>query len=168
MGDRATLFLLTGFGLGRSPIAPGTFGSLPPPLLALLLVGLLGPHWGVTAGVAALGCAAAVLCAAFGARGEAILGGKDPGAIVLDEVAGQSMPLLFLPWLSFEEPGGPQRNALLALLAFAAFRLFDITKPPPARGLQSVRGGLGILVDDLVAGAYAAAATWLLILALGW
>ncbi len=168
MGDRLTLSVLTCFGLGRSPFAPGTVGSLPPPLLALALVAALGPHWGVTAGVVLVGVAAAVLCVRFGARGEALLGGKDPGAIVLDEVAGQSMPLVFLPWVSFESPGGITRNVVLALTAFVTFRLFDITKPPPARGLQSVRGGLGILVDDLVAGAYAAAATWLVVIALGW
>ena len=72
-----------------------------------------------------------------------------------DEVAGQAITLLFLPWRAPGEPGALAFNLTLAALAFLAFRAFDITKPPPARSLERLPGGWGILVDDLIAGAMA-------------
>src|SRR5207302_879869 len=79
-------------------------------------------------------------------RAEALLGGKDPGAIVVDEVAGMTLSVLALPLTP----------AVLAV-AFVLFRVFDVVKPPPARGSQSLRGGVGVMVDDLIAGLYALA-----------
>ena len=78
-----------------------------------------------------------------------------PGQVVADEVAGQSLALLFLPWADPAMPGALWQNLILAIGAFLAFRFFDILKPPPARGLEKIRGGLGILVDDLITGAMA-------------
>ena len=77
-------------------------------------------------------------------RVEEVLGRKDPGVIVIDEVAGMMVAVLLLP----RTPG-------VLLCAFLLFRLFDIWKPFPARESQALRGGLGVVVDDLIAGAYA-------------
>ena len=77
-------------------------------------------------------------------RVEEALGRKDPGVIVIDEVAGMMVAVLLVP----RTPG-------VLLCAFLLFRLFDIWKPFPARESQALRGGLGVVVDDLIAGAYA-------------
>ena len=77
-------------------------------------------------------------------RVEEVLGRKDPGVIVIDEVAGMMVAVLLVP----RTPG-------VLLCAFLLFRLFDIWKPFPARESQALRGGLGVVVDDLIAGAYA-------------
>jgi phosphatidylglycerophosphatase A len=77
-------------------------------------------------------------------RVEDVLGRKDPGVIVIDEVAGMMVAVLLLP----RTPG-------VLLCAFLLFRLFDIWKPFPAREAQALRGGLGVVVDDVIAGAYA-------------
>ena len=77
-------------------------------------------------------------------RVEEVLGRKDPGVIVIDEVAGMMVAVLLLP----RTPG-------VLLCAFLLFRLFDIWKPFPAREAQALRGGLGVVVDDLIAGVYA-------------
>jgi phosphatidylglycerophosphatase A len=77
-------------------------------------------------------------------RVEAVLGRKDPGVIVIDEVAGMMVAVLLLP-----------RTLGVLLCAFFLFRLFDIWKPFPADKAQSLRGGFGVMVDDLIAGVYA-------------
>ena len=77
-------------------------------------------------------------------RVERILGRKDPGVIVIDEVAGMMTAVLLLP----RTPG-------VLFCAFLLFRIFDIWKPFPARESQALRGGFGIVVDDLIAGVYA-------------
>lgn len=77
-------------------------------------------------------------------RVEAVLGRKDPGVIVIDEVAGMMVAVLLLP-----------RTLGVLLCAFFLFRIFDIWKPFPAREAQALRGGFGVVVDDLIAGVYA-------------
>jgi phosphatidylglycerophosphatase A len=77
-------------------------------------------------------------------RVEAVVGRKDPGLIVIDEVAGMMVAVLLLP----RTPG-------VLVCAFFLFRLFDIWKPFPAREAQALRGGFGVVVDDLIAGVYA-------------
>ena len=77
-------------------------------------------------------------------RVEAVLGRKDPGLIVIDEVAGMMASVALLP-----------RTPAVLLCAFGLFRLFDIWKPFPAREAQALRGGIGVVVDDLIAGVYA-------------
>ena len=79
-----------------------------------------------------------------GSRVERALGAKDPGVIVIDEVAGMLLSVLFLP-----------RTIPVLVTAFVLFRVFDIWKPYPAREIQELHGGLGVMLDDLVAGAYA-------------
>lgn len=77
-------------------------------------------------------------------RVEAVLERKDPGVIVIDEVAGMMVAVLLLP-----------RTLGVLLCAFLLFRIFDIWKPFPAREAQALRGGFGVVVDDLIAGVYA-------------
>ncbi len=78
-------------------------------------------------------------------RAERVLGRKDPGAIVIDEVAGMTLSVLAFPL-----------TLPTLVTGFLLFRLFDTVKPFPARASQRVRGGLGVMVDDLIAGLYAA------------
>ena len=166
--------LITTFGLGHCKPAPGTWGSLPPPAIAVLLATLLGlnglsslEHWVINAALLLLLLIFAYACAAYGDWAEARFGKKDPGQVVADETAGQALTLLALPWRAIVESGTFTATSLfynisVAGSAFLAFRFFDITKPPPARGIQRWPAGWGILVDDLVAGLYALILTQLL------
>ena len=149
-------------GLGRLPKAPGTWGSLAGLAVAWLFGSLefhtiaVGPAtiqplnplfwWAVlsAAGVWAAG------------RVEGQLGRKDPQEVVVDEVSGQWLTLLASPG-AFS--GGIGWKSLLA--GFILFRVLDMTKPFPAKQAESLPGGLGIMADDWVAGAYAAALMWL-------
>ncbi len=81
-----------------------------------------------------------------GSRVERAIDAKDPGIIVIDEVAGMLVSVLFLP-----------RTIPVLVTAFLLFRLFDIWKPFPARQFQELHGGLGVMLDDLIAGGYALA-----------
>lgn len=132
----------TVFGLGRLPRAPGTWASLA----------ALPPAWGIVwaAGPWALAAAAVLLglagCHAAG-RYERETGERDAGAVVIDEVVGQWLVLATLPL-----------ELLAYALGFAAFRLFDIAKPPPVGWIERrVPGGLGVMADDVAAAACAAA-----------
>ncbi len=151
------LWLAQGFGLGRIPFAPGTFGSV----LGLAWFGLLlcgrSEMFFVLGGAA--GIAASVwLCG----EGERILKQHDPGSVVLDETA--AMPLCFVTWLAAarREQGFWPAPAyffcaahwLQTLAVFALFRVFDVLKPWPVRQSQSLRGGWGITVDDVLAAGY--------------
>ncbi|MHC4908941.1 MAG: phosphatidylglycerophosphatase A family protein [Planctomycetota bacterium] len=151
------LWFLTAGGLGLMRPAPGTWGSLPPVVMAggLALLGVNG--WMLDASLILLCLVGGIACVRFGHLAEAAWGKKDPGQVVADEVAGQALTLLFLPWRRPDEDGAIAFNLALAAVGFLAFRAFDITKPPPARNLERIRGGWGILVDDLVAGAMALA-----------
>ncbi|HEX9208692.1 MAG TPA: phosphatidylglycerophosphatase A [Steroidobacteraceae bacterium] len=133
--------LALGFGSGLAPFAPGTFGSA-----VGLLVGMGALQLGFT-----LACVATVVVtvAGFWICGTSArrLGVHDHPAIVWDEIAGMMITLLAAPatWWG-------------ALLAFALFRLFDIWKPWPIREIDhGMRGGAGIMLDDVVAGLLAAA-----------
>jgi phosphatidylglycerophosphatase A len=172
--NRPRVNWITVFGLGHMWPASGTWGSLPPVVLAGAIsvsACLLsdrcypcdGSHgaesvwWWLYRGALVLVLIAfSVACVVQGDGAEARFGEKDPSEAVADETAGQCLPLLILP-VSYES----WSQALLALLtAFLAFRAMDIIKPPPARGLQRLYSGWGILVDDLIAGLYAAVVTW--------
>jgi phosphatidylglycerophosphatase A len=149
-------FALTAGGLGLLRPAPGTWGSLPPVVAACALAVAGAPDWSIDGALMVLALAGTLACLAYGNQGEAIFGKKDPGAVVADEVAGQAITLLLLPW------DGTVRQALImGAIGFFAFRIADIVKPWPARGLQRLEGGLGILIDDLIAGVYALIVTQL-------
>jgi phosphatidylglycerophosphatase A len=126
-------------GLGHLPVAPGTWGSLP----GLLLYGLL---WRLDGPWLALGgaCLVTVVGSWAAAAAEAHFGRKDPHPVVVDEIAGQMVSLLFLE---------PSVRALIA--AFVLFRLLDVIKPFPCNKLQELPGASGIMADDLIAGLYA-------------
>ncbi len=139
--------IATWFGAGLMPFASGTWGSLAALPFGWLLLAYLGP-----AGV--LGGAAVVTMAGWWASSVVVERGqvRDPGLIVIDEVAGMFLALVAAPltW-----PG--------VLLAFLLFRAADIVKPFPANWCDAhVHGGLGVMLDDLVAGLYAAAGSWLI------
>ena len=129
-------------GVGYLPLIPGTFGSLVG--VGVFLV--LSKVGSISLLVAILAFTFAGIWAA--SRAEALLGRKDPGKIVVDEVAGQLIalfPLVFAAW-----------SIKLVIISFILFRFFDIVKPYPANRLQDLEGGMGVMCDDLVAGAYAA------------
>jgi phosphatidylglycerophosphatase A len=126
--------------LGLSPVAPGTAGTLGGVVLAWLFART--EHfllWTAGAGVLLY-----VLGRSLGAWAERHAGGKDPGFFVLDEVLGY---LITCAWTR-----GP--SVLALVLAFFLFRFFDVVKPPPARRLERLPHGDGILLDDVVAGLY--------------
>lgn len=148
-------WLGAGLGPGFLPVAPGTWGSLATMLVLLALLGLEGWSGGVggsdMAWMVGLPVFLVLLFWAgcrLGDRAEQDWGRPDPGSFVLDEVVGQGLAVLpLLP--------GPL-DPLGAAVAFAAFRVFDIAKPPPCRQLEERHGGFGIMADDVAAGVYAA------------
>ena len=155
-------WLLTAFGLGHLRPAPGTWGSALPVAIVIALVsigGIPGPQLNVI--IALIGVIFATACLRFGIDAESQFGRKDPSEVVADEVAGQCVALLLLPWRVPIDQSDWHWNLALAATAFLSFRFFDIVKPPPAGGLQRLQGGMGILIDDLFAGAYALAVTQL-------
>ncbi len=148
MKNNIATAIATWFGCGYSPVGPGTAGSIGALIPVWLLVRYAGwPVWwfGIAAVLITLpGIWAAGLT-------ERRLGKEDPGLVVIDEVAGQ--------WLTVS--AAPVFNWKTALLAFLLFRALDIWKPPPARRLERLHGGTGIMADDLMAGVYGAALLWL-------
>jgi phosphatidylglycerophosphatase A len=159
MNRKLVLFVAQGFGVGRIPFAPGTFGSvLGFGWFAVLL--LSGRLWVVFAASALAAVLAVWLCGAA----ERILGQKDPGSVVLDEIV--AIPFCFGSWVALSVWHGgalptavelfSQSNWPLVFFVFAAFRFFDILKPWPVRQSQALPGGWGVVVDDLLAGVYVA------------
>lgn len=138
--NRFKLFLVSSGFLGCSPWAPGTVGTLGGVAIAWALSGTeLYLAW------TALACAAIYLIGrSLGPWSERYAGKKDPGFFVLDEVLGY---LVTVAWTSGPSP-------LTLVVGFFVFRFFDIFKPGPARRLERLPGGDGILLDDLVAGIY--------------
>jgi len=124
---------------GYFPIAPGTVGSAAG-LVVYLLVWWSGSPL-VEAGLIVALFAAGVWA---GTTAERFFGGIDPGPIVIDEVAGMLITLAFIPvgWSG-------------ALAGFVLFRIFDVFKPWPARSLERLHGGLGVMADDAMAAIYA-------------
>ena len=128
---------------------PGTCGSFAGMLLAPFVF-LPLPYWGRVLALALLFVAGA----AAGTRAERILGRKDPGEVVIDEVFGQW--LTYLPFAALEWPG--------LAAGFVLFRLFDMTKPPPVRASENwLPGGWGVMLDDGMAALYAMPCLWALL-----
>lgn len=135
-------------GVGYLPLAPGTFGSLVAVGIFLLLARATPPN-----ALVAVVLVAIVVVTFVGiwaaTRTEQLSGRKDPGKVVVDEVAGQFIALfpltLFTRW-----------STLAVIVSFILFRFFDIVKPYPANRLQELHGGAGVMFDDLVAGVYGA------------
>lgn len=141
------------FGLGWLPVAPGTWGSLPPAIIFGLLC-----HFGVSAVsmaviMAVLALAGSVVCVKFAPAIISATGKTDPQEVVADEFAGQAVTFSFIA-------AGPISNIWLAgLLGFLLFRFFDILKPWPIRKLEKLPEGWGVLSDDLLAGVFAGIAS---------
>lgn len=137
--------LATFFGTGFMRPGPGTWGSAAATLLWLAAAHFLHPshfHLGIATALAAIAVTLLGIPAADIVAREA--GREDPQFVVLDEVAGQWIALI-----------GATTRPIDWLLAFLFFRVFDILKPPPARQLDRIHNGFGIMMDDVVAGAYA-------------
>jgi phosphatidylglycerophosphatase A len=142
MGQPAVV-LATWFGAGLLPKVPGTWGSLAALPFAWAILWWAGPYGLLFAGVAAFG----IGIWAGGVYAERTAA-EDPGAVVIDEVAGQ--------WLTLVPAA---LDPLQFFVGFILFRIMDILKPWPARWAdRELPGGLGIMVDDIVAAAYAALA----------
>jgi phosphatidylglycerophosphatase A len=112
----------------------------------------------VVAGVGLLTSGLVLAAAAVPVTGRAAeaLGRTDPGCIVLDEIAGQLIASSVVPLFASPSQRG---SAAVWIASFLAFRLFDVWKPGPIRGWQALPAGWGIVVDDVAAGALAAAVT---------
>ena len=143
------------FGVGYLPLMPGTYGSL-------VAVGIFLGFTQFAKGNAlvALVLVSIVIVTFAGiwaaSRTEQLSNRKDPSKVVVDEVAGQLISLfpltLFAQW-----------SIVAVIISFILFRFFDIVKPYPARRLESLKGGLGVMCDDLIAGVYAAAITSIIV-----
>jgi phosphatidylglycerophosphatase A len=147
------IVLATAGGAGYAPVAPGTAGALVGLPLVPWLARLRGISWPLALAVVVAIVALAIWIAG---RAEVIFDGKDHSRIVIDEVAGMATASLFAPasWTG-------------AVVVFILFRLFDVLKPFPAGTIdRRTRGGLGVVGDDLVAGAYAGIVTRLVLEAL--
>ena len=147
----------TCFGLGWLPLAPGSWGSLPPVVIFALMCYLGAPGVLISVVMAALALAGSYLCVKFTPAVIAVSGKIDPPEVVLDEVAGQAITLLAVPFLA----GGaisPNQFLITAAAGFLLFRAFDTVKPWPAHKFEKFPAGWGVLTDDLMAGVYAAIA----------
>ncbi len=142
------------FGLGRLPIAPGTWGSLPPVIIFGLMSWFGASPAIITNVMAALVLAGSFVCVQFAPAAIAATGKNDPGEVVADEFAGQAVTFLFSPFLGMGAATGRQ-ILITAFVGFVLFRLFDIFKPWPIRKLEKYPAGWGILADDLLAGVFA-------------
>ena len=156
------LWLAQGFGVGRIPFAPGTFGSLVG-LGWFLILMATGSFWVYVAGIV-LGIILSVwLCGAA----EKLLKRTDPPSVVLDEIA--AMPLCFAAWVAsdwFRHGHWPEPESFLnhqnwvrTAVVFALFRFFDILKPWPVGRSQKLPGGWGVTVDDVLAAIYVSVVT---------
>jgi len=131
------MLLATGGYVGRIPIASGTFGSL----LGIPICFALSKMFWMSAALFVVGFTLVAMWAADEA--ESALGRKDPGAIVIDEIAGMLVSLLALPF-----------TVSTVVAGFLMFRILDIIKPPPIRQAERYfRGGVGVVMDDIMAGA---------------
>ena len=148
--NRLRKLLVSGFGTGYLPVAPGSWGS------AAVAAGWLAMCWGgagqdvLTGAMLAVIVIFSAVCVGFGRFAEQAYGRKDPSQMVADEWAGQALTLLAMPL-----GAGLGQRAVVAGVAFVAFRVFDVLKPPPARQFEALPAGWGMLLDDLMAGVYA-------------
>lgn len=144
--SRVALAVATFGGAGFFPVAPGTAGSLA------ALVPYAAIRWAASP-LADVGAIVVVMAAGVWAatRSETLLGGKDPGPVVIDEVAGMLITLAFLPL-----------STVGILAGFLIFRVCDVVKPWPSGAMERLPGGWGVMLDDAFAGLYAHAVVRLL------
>lgn len=144
--DKIILWIAQGFGSGRAPVAPGTFGTLPGIILYWAIADLPLTYYLVLTTLLFL--IGIPLCG----RAAEILDQTDPPSVVWDEIVGYLLTMIAIP-----------STIISMVVGFALFRLFDIWKPWPI-GLidREIKGGFGIMADDLVAGLFAWVLMWLL------
>jgi len=135
----------TGFGLGLSPIASGTVGSLWGFVLLVLMLPLEQLPGGIV-WQSIVAAALAVIAIPICGSAEKHYGKKDDGRIVADEYLTFPICMLGIPWMEYP---------WMLVIGFLTARLCDIIKPPPAYQSQAIGGGLGIVIDDVVACLYA-------------
>jgi len=131
-------FLASGFGAGYSPFIPGTMGTLIGIPVLFVLSGISSPVYEITV------LAFFFLAVWISGKAQEYWGREDDQRIVIDEIVGFLITMLWIPSTFFT-----------VICGFFFFRLFDITKPFPARRLEKVRGGYGVVLDDVMAGVYA-------------
>lgn len=144
LSDQGSIWLATGLGVGLVSPAPGTVGGLWGIPLAWA-IGISGPVELQAALILLVGVVGVLVCSR---AAQALGGSKDPQSIVLDEIA--ALPVVFL--------GTGPMTAKTCLLGYLFFRIADISKPPPARQLEQLPSGLGIMADDFAAAIYACGA----------
>lgn len=139
MTKKISLIFATGFGSGYAPFASGTWGSLVGLVIYYAFKNFSSSlYFATLIGVFAIAIWSSQMA-------EVHFGKKDPGQVVVDEIIGQLVTLAFLPF-----------SWKLSIAGFLLFRLFDILKPFPARWFQDhLKGGWGIVMDDVMAGVYA-------------
>ena len=157
IGDRIAYGIALGAGAGLSPVAPGTCGALEGVVVYLATAYSATRVVTLTHGESVVFLVVFnifVFAAGVWASGRAceISGLKDPQKVVIDEVSGQLIAL---------SPVALSPSVVPVIAAFALFRLFDIFKPYPIRKLERLPGGLGVMADDALAGAYAGALVWI-------
>ena len=141
---RIGVFIATCAYVGYAPVAPGTFGSAVglAVFYAVRHQGTMTVEAGTIVVLLAIGLWAAT-------EAEHHFGGSDPGPVVIDEVIGMLITLAFIPV-----------NLAGAILGFFIFRVLDVVKPWPARRLEHLPGGFGVVLDDVMAGIYGNLAMW--------
>ena len=143
------------FGLGRLPIAPGTWGSLPPVIIFAIMCRFHLSTPPITIVMLALILAGSIVCVVFAPAAITATGKSDPREVVADELAGQAVTFSAVPFFIPVIPT-PGQICIITFAGFLLFRLFDIVKPWPIRKLEKLPKGWGILADDLLAGVFAA------------
>ena len=141
---RIGVFIATCAYVGYAPVAPGTFGSV-----VGLAVFYVVRHQRSTAVEVAVIVALAAVGLWSATEAEHHFGGIDPGPVVIDEVIGMLITLAFIPV-----------NMAGAIVAFLIFRFLDVVKPWPARRLEQLPGGIGVVLDDMMAGVYGNVVMW--------
>ena len=150
--DKLIMLIATGLGLGYLPKAPGTWGSLLGIPIHLLLIQLATKNYVIALVVIIV---VGVLAAGMA---EKILDRRDPGLVVIDEVIGMLITLI-----------GAPAKPLVLLMGFILFRIFDIAKPYPIRLIdRHLNGGIGIVMDDMLAGVFALAVLQVICRLAGW
>ncbi|PLX66935.1 MAG: phosphatidylglycerophosphatase A [Denitrovibrio sp.] len=131
------MMVALGFGSGKAPFAPGTFGTLAAIIPVLITAQM--PYISKAAIFAVMLILGTVASQYHGVY----TGEKDASEVVIDEIAAYYMIFLFFPV-----------NVFTIVVGFILFRIFDITKPYPIKKLEKLEGGVGVMVDDLMAGLY--------------
>ena len=137
---KLVVFVATGLGLGLSPVAPGTVGTLLG-VVILFAMGSLSLGWQII-----LSAGMAIIAMPICGMAEDYYGKKDDGRIVADEYFTFPICMLGLPWAT---------HPWLLVGGFFVNRLLDIIKPPPAYQAQNLVGGIGIVMDDVISSLYA-------------